>query len=147
MDYDNVDSRFKFENPVDALRYMLSKKAIFTLVSEKTGKHFTFKTYQFHKSPEYLYVKTRTGQFFSDIAVVTDSKKFRAISYGKKNTRSFKAFSWILRYLLNGIMPPGAEVYHHGRCGNCGRVLTRPESIKRGIGPECNKKYGLQGGV
>lgn len=29
------------------------------------------------------------------------------------------------------------DLHHEGRCGRCGRVLTTPESIQRGIGPEC----------
>lgn len=31
----------------------------------------------------------------------------------------------------------GFSVHHCGQCGRCGRALTTPESIKRGIGPEC----------
>lgn len=30
--------------------------------------------------------------------------------------------------------------YHMGICGRCGRALTTPESITRGIGPVC---YGM----
>jgi hypothetical protein len=32
--------------------------------------------------------------------------------------------------------------FHSGRCGICGRVLSDPESVKRGIGPDCAVKYG-----
>lgn len=32
----------------------------------------------------------------------------------------------------------GFEVHHEGRCGRCGRVLTVPESITSGFGPECS---------
>jgi hypothetical protein len=35
------------------------------------------------------------------------------------------------------------EVWHEGRCGACGRRLTVPESIERGLGPEC---YGRRNG-
>lgn len=31
----------------------------------------------------------------------------------------------------------GFGLHHEGRCGRCGRLLTTPESIERGIGPEC----------
>lgn len=34
----------------------------------------------------------------------------------------------------------GWKVHHEGRCGRCGRVLTVPESIETGIGPECAKR-------
>lgn len=29
------------------------------------------------------------------------------------------------------------EIWHHGVCGRCGRKLTTPESIQRGLGPKC----------
>ena len=32
---------------------------------------------------------------------------------------------------------PKVQVWHEGRCGCCGRPLTVPESIARGIGPVC----------
>lgn len=33
------------------------------------------------------------------------------------------------------------EVWHEGRCGCCGRKLTVPLSIERGIGPDCWEWY------
>ena len=36
----------------------------------------------------------------------------------------------------------GGTVHHEGKCGCCGRTLTVPESIKRGIGPECWERIG-----
>lgn len=35
-----------------------------------------------------------------------------------------------------------AYALRSGRCWRCGRVLTVPESIRDGIGPECKKKLG-----
>lgn len=37
----------------------------------------------------------------------------------------------------------GWKVHHEGRCGRCGRLLTVPESIESGIGPECGRKLAL----
>lgn len=31
----------------------------------------------------------------------------------------------------------GFKLHHEGRCGRCGRVLTVPESVESGFGPEC----------
>ena len=36
----------------------------------------------------------------------------------------------------------GGAVHHEGKCGCCGRTLTVPESIERGIGPECWRRHG-----
>ncbi len=41
---------------------------------------------------------------------------------------------------LGGIPVGTAE---QPRCGVCGRPLTSPESIQRGIGPECLRKYRI----
>lgn len=38
----------------------------------------------------------------------------------------------------------GFAVHHEGRCGRCGRLLTVPESIESGIGPECARKMGCE---
>lgn len=36
-------------------------------------------------------------------------------------------------------LPQKMAVYHSGRCGSCGRELTTPESIRRGLGKKCAK--------
>lgn len=33
----------------------------------------------------------------------------------------------------------GFDLHHEGKCCRCGRVLTTPESVTSGIGPECLK--------
>lgn len=35
------------------------------------------------------------------------------------------------------IVASGFVLHHEGRCGRCGRLLTTPESVQRGIGPIC----------
>lgn len=40
-------------------------------------------------------------------------------------------------------LPGGVEFRHAGRCGRCGRALTVPESIDRGIGPDCAEAMGI----
>jgi hypothetical protein len=37
-------------------------------------------------------------------------------------------------------LPGSVDVLHSGRCGRCGRTLTTPDSIERGLGPECAHK-------
>ena len=46
------------------------------------------------------------------------------------------AFGWVWerRQRLDALP---CEVWHEGRCGKCGRVLTVPESLILGLGPEC----------
>jgi hypothetical protein len=52
--------------------------------------------------------------------------------------------------MIPDTMYPDAEVMHVGKCCKCRRLLTTPESIQRGIGPECSgekrkKKNSLAG--
>jgi UDP-N-acetylglucosamine 2-epimerase len=35
---------------------------------------------------------------------------------------------------------PEIEVFHMGACLRCGRALTTPESITRGLGPDCAER-------
>jgi hypothetical protein len=54
-----------------------------------------------------------------------------------------KVLRWALHLAATGgSLPEGYAVHHEGKCGCCGRTLTVPESIKRGIGPECWAKMG-----
>jgi hypothetical protein len=54
---------------------------------------------------------------------------------------SHRAFDWFWKHMQAQSMPTALlECWHEGRCGKCGRKLTVPESIARGIGPECAKK-------
>lgn len=59
------------------------------------------------------------------------------------NSQVYKAFRWVWEHLSNGQMPPKTELWHEGRCGRCGHLLTVPESIESGIGPVCESKGGF----
>lgn len=49
----------------------------------------------------------------------------------------------LLHWLQGNDLPEGLTVVEEERCGKCGRALTDPVSIERGIGPEC---YGAATG-
>jgi hypothetical protein len=57
-----------------------------------------------------------------------------------KEAPSARAFAWTWQKLVSGVMPAQLEVWHEGRCCRCARVLTVPESIRAGVGPECAGK-------
>jgi hypothetical protein len=43
----------------------------------------------------------------------------------------------LLAYVAGRPTPPSLVIQEENRCGKCGRELTDPVSIERGIGPEC----------
>jgi hypothetical protein len=64
--------------------------------------------------------------------------RLTAKSKYKSTTPPYRILNGILERIWNDREHPnGFELRHEGKCGRCGRKLTVPESIDRGIGPEC----------
>jgi hypothetical protein len=42
-----------------------------------------------------------------------------------------------LFFMRNRPLPPGWAINLAGNCARCGRLLTTPDSVERGIGPDC----------
>lgn len=56
---------------------------------------------------------------------------------------SARAAQWYLSRLFGGGALDTVEVWHDGSCARCGRDLTDPLSVQRGIGPDCWERMGL----
>lgn len=68
----------------------------------------------------------------------------RRSAYGE-SAKPVRVVAWALRLVWAGAaLPEGYCIHHEGRCGRCGRLLTVPESIVLGIGPDCAEKMGLK---
>ena len=64
--------------------------------------------------------------------------------HAKRNKRitteapSYKAFVWLFVNMKHEqILDKCVLIYNSGKCAKCGRTLTDPESIERGLGSEC----------
>jgi len=134
----------------DLKDFLFAGNCLFTIANRATGKHFTYKLEapDEQKNPEdpVFFVKVLSGpdnsRDFTWIGMVFNYCKYvhsRKSPIGQ-DTPSEIAFIWLLARLLKGSLPDGVQVYHHGRCGRCGRVLTVPSSIECGLGPECAAK-------
>jgi len=127
--------------------YVLAGKAIFTLYSSKIDKRYTYKVRK---------DKHCTGRYFVDVL------------FGQDNTQDYRFLGWFydgdydmfssikacttrediryrmidkfLDFVRDEQYPATCVVYPSGRCARCGRLLTTPESIERGLGPECYKR-------
>ncbi len=128
-----------------ALKFLLAGKATFTVRSEKTGDHLTYQVRAWKKAKHGTmhFVSVRTGNDYAKIGVVRDGHDLSLggnksdLVYDDPRVRGFR---YVFEHLRSGHVPPKAEIWHEGVCGRCSRALTDPESIARGIGPECIKK-------
>lgn len=132
-------------SPSDALKFLLAGKAIFTVRSEKTGDHLTYQVRQWKKAKHGTmhFVSVRTGNDYAKIGVVRDGHDLSL--GGAKSDLPYedtrvRGFFYVFNHLKRDLMPPKAEIWHEGACGRCGRPLTDPISIERGIGPDCFSK-------
>ena len=139
-------------DPQDIRDFVLAGKAVFTLVSSVTGNRLTFKVNKAKNAKE-------DGPYF--VAAMTGPDNICSYTYmghmykgrngfklipgakGKLGPDSItrKGFEWLLgRIKDTKPLPDGGEFWHEGRCGACGRRLTVPLSIERGLGPICDPR-------
>lgn len=129
--------------------YALAGNATITLQSGQTDRHFTYKIKKAKDKDNLFFINLLSGPdneedyqyigcYYSDTEYFHPAKPWKdrvAISWPP----SLRAMRFFLSKLYN--IPANLHVFHEGRCGRCGRKLTTPESIARGLGPEC-VKYG-----
>lgn len=132
----------EFTDAQEVVEFILAGRAKFTIRSEKTGTHYTFKVKKgdsqvwfvsrLTSENEYIYL----GTIFPDGFVHT-----RKTNVFVRNSPQFRAFKWFWERLNEAHrIPRTIKFFHAGRCGACGAELTDPVSIKQGYGPECIKK-------
>jgi hypothetical protein len=130
-------------------RFALAGDATFTLRSCRTGQRFTYRIDTDRSQaarPSFVWVLTgpdNTADFGFLGAIFPNGPTGRTYHHGRRSRISPAApcaqafeFAWAHRHHLAGLV----EVFHAGRCCRCGRMLTTPESVAAGIGPECAKR-------
>jgi hypothetical protein len=125
----------------DIKSFIFAGKSIFTILNTKTGNRFTFKINK-SKNNDIYFVSVLSGSNNETDYTFFGYIKSNNLHLSKKTTftsetTSFKVFDWFLKNHNN--LPSFIDVLHMGKCGRCGRTLTTPESIERGIGPECSR--------
>ena len=138
----------------DILTFILGGKAIFTMVNTLTGTRFTYKVKRkkvpndkFHQTNQPYWVKVLTGNNNeTDYTFVGTIWKEPTVHYAHgrnsaitTNAPSVKGLQWLINNLTTYQWNTNIEVWHEGCCARCGRLLTVPESIESGFGPECIK--------
>jgi hypothetical protein len=141
-------------NTITDSRFFTGGRAVFT-VSNGRGTHYTFKISkprkQNPKDNPPFFVKVLTGpqntNDFTYLGIyIPQTQEVRLTAKSRYNNEStpVKVIRWALKKVAEkAVLPDGYTIQHEGKCCRCGRVLTTPESIQRGIGPECIKMvYG-----
>ena len=141
------DRKFKQLTDInDIKKFVFGGNATVTLLSAKSEKHFTFKVKVAKKDDETapFFVSVLSGadnySNYSYVGVITgDKKEFKLTQKSKvgADAISYKAFKFFFVNLMKGKIHSDLKVYHSGKCGRCGRKLTTPTSIERGMGDVC----------
>lgn len=139
-------------------QFVLAGKATFTVelpeefrTKNSLKPHYTFRVEHKAANGQYKeawFVKYLTGsdntRDYSYVGVLNaETGQVRTTSKSKlqDNSLVFKLLNRTLALIwLEDVSPmesQGFGLHHEGRCGKCGRLLTTPESVQRGIGPEC----------
>jgi hypothetical protein len=131
----------QFSNGRDARSYCLAGHARITLVDKKSGARFTYKIRQPEGKPHFVSVLVGPDNE-ADYRFLGTIFSRQIYSHEARSRIAFEApsataFDYAWSFLALGQLPKGVEVWHEGVCGRCGRTLTVPESIARGIGPIC----------
>ena len=121
--------------------FFTAGRAVFT-VSNPRGEFFT---YRVEAKDSKLFLSLLTGPNnltdYTYLGVVDQaSGRVKTTKRSKlgPETRPVRVADWALRHVWTcRPFPPGYALAHVGRCGRCGRPLTDPESIGRGLGPTC----------
>ena len=138
-------------DPTAITDFLLAGRAVFTLKSKKTDRHYTYKVSRLKKHvPVLWFVNLMTGpDTFVYIGILEkrnpmkpDVAVFRTTGKTKNpDAPSVKGFDWFSQQVFGeGARLDQVECWHEGRCGRCSRPLTDPQSIASGIGPICRTK-------
>lgn len=129
-------------NLENAKKFILGGNSIFTVVSKKTEKRYTFKVKENKEKTIYFvsYLFSGDNQY-KYMGIIDANKKYKLTAKSKVNEDSAvnKTFNVVYDILMteNQKMFDKLEFWHEGKCGKCGRKLTVPSSIESGFGPIC----------
>lgn len=150
----------------DAYRAILSAKRAVTLVSAETRARYTYRVcpakplaHAGGGAPDreplrfvYLLTGPDNTNDYTYIGVLAPrpdgSVVFKTTSKSKlpADAPPCRAISWAVCVLpASGASADKLEVWHDGTCCRCAHPLTVPESLERGLGPECARRV-LGGG-
>ena len=129
------------------LSYLYAGHAVVTFLNSASGNRFTYQVseprQQLNPDNPVFFVSVLSGRDntrdFLFLGTIFSQRVFKPGRRVDAQAPSVQAFQWVFDRLREGRTVDPVVIYHEGRCGRCGRVLTVPESIESGFGPECRQ--------
>lgn len=135
----------------NAKRALLAGKAIVTLKNTTTDNHFTYKIKQASNrdgsASDRFFVSVLSGpdnntnyRYAGLISMNNKSLTTTKNSKVGEDAPSFRVFRTVVNNLFAGSLEekfPSVQIWHEGKCCKCGKKLTDPDSLSRGLGPHC----------
>lgn len=133
--------------------FILGGRAILTMVGKSS--RFTFKVRQAdptdqQPNPDLYFVSVMTGTdneaSYTYLGILNTRTGEVRPTKGTKLPQDHPAFvaaAWAFPAIWKTGRLPGGQALHAGRCGRCARLLTDPDSIRTGFGPECRDRLGI----
>jgi hypothetical protein len=133
------------QTAINTIDFLKGGNATFT-VHNNEGDHITYKIRKPSEDKPY-FVSLLSGpnneSDFTYVGIYNPNQKTVKLTAKSRVTakaKSYKVLVWAISILAKGKdMPEGYGIVHEGKCCRCGRKLTTPDSVKKGIGPECEK--------
>lgn len=137
-------SEYRMTDP-DAIRtFLYSGRAVFTIRSAASDNHWTFRVTCKRAGDPYFVSLLCGGHDYHYLGYITDRAGTIEFGYRTSNKScrpNHDTTHSVIRFLLNslriGKLHSQFEFFHEGKCGKCGKPLTDPKSIERGLGPTC----------
>ena len=125
--------------------FILGGKAEFSIKNEVNGFEVQYKLInkQGYKIWFVYIISDNKSTYAGNIRIVGNGVKYLVGEKGnyKEDTKEIKGLLWVLNKGDN--IGEKVSIYHHFKCSVCGRELTDQESIERGMGNTCARKFGL----
>lgn len=122
--------------------FALAGNATFTIRSVASHARFTYRVRRCKDNDTLYFVSLMNGPDNESSYSYLGTIRNGVYQHGRKariapTASSAIAMQWFWNHISANNLPLAVECWHEGRCGRCNRKLTVPESIERGIGPEC----------
>lgn len=139
----------RMESIENITNFVFAGKSIFTIQSARTGARHTFQV-RHKKDSDMYFVSLLTGsnndEDYEYLCFIREHYNGR-YQYGtskkscrKDNHPAHAMIKYLAKLIETQEMHPQFEFYHEGKCARCGKTLTDPISIERGLGPTCVQK-------